>query len=75
MLCNFSTVDRKRREDPVQLHSMELPSQVENPVIKLSPDGRVVALGLGLSIYVFSASDGIELMECLNHIHQGKRVY
>ena len=37
----------------------------------MSPDGRVVALGLDHSIYVYSCEDG-ELMEAMEHVYQSK---
>ena len=54
-----------------KLFSVDLPFKYEAPKIAMSPDGRVVALGLDHSIYWYSCEDG-ELMEAMEHVYQSE---
>ena len=64
-------VDYRRGEMTRKLFSVDLPFKCEAPKIAMSPDGRVVALGLDHSIYVYSCEDG-ELMEVMEHVYQSE---
>ena len=64
-------VDYRRGEVTRKLFSVDLPFKCGSPKIRMSPDGRVVALGLDHSIYVYSCEDG-ELMEAMEHVYQSK---
>ena len=69
---HLSSVDYRRGETTRKLFSVDLPFKCEAPKISMSPDGRVVALGLDHSMYVYSCEDG-ELMEAMEHVYQSKR--
>lgn len=70
-LVHLHLVDYRRGEMTRKLFSINLPSKCEAPKISMSPDGRVVVLGLDHSIYVYSCEDG-ELMETMEHVYQSK---
>ena len=70
-LVHLHLVDYRRGEMTKKLFSVDLPFKCEAPKISMSPDGRVVAVGLDHSIYVYSCEDG-ELMETMEHVYQSK---
>ncbi len=72
MLVSFRSVRYQLREDPRLLRSEKLAVAVSGPSLcAVSPDARIVAVAVAMSIYLYSSSTG-ELMDTLSSVHGGK---
>lgn len=65
--------DIKKGDSPKVLFTADLPVKSSNPVLKISPDGHVIAIGLSSTIYIYSGTDG-EVLEVLDAVHHGSVV-
>ena len=73
-ISNPRSADIKKGDSPKVLFTADLPAKSANPVLKISPDGHVIAIGLSSTIYIYSGTDG-EVLEVLDAVHHGEMIH